>query len=50
MAKPRKHPKEMTTDEAIRHLFHPKVVKGMKEHVKELDAKKDRKSKKGTTN
>jgi precorrin-6B methylase 1 len=49
MTKPQKHPKEMTTDEAIRHLFHPKVVKGMKRHVKELDAKSDRKPKKGAT-
>jgi hypothetical protein len=30
---PKKHPKDMTTDEAIQHLFHPKVVKRAKEHA-----------------
>jgi hypothetical protein len=29
-----KHPSEMTTDEALKHVFHPKVVK----HVKGLVA------------
>jgi len=49
MAKPQKHPKDMTTAEAVRALFHPKVVKGMKAHVKELDAKAESKDKKGAT-
>jgi len=32
-----KHPREMTTEEAVNHLFHPKVV----EHLKnEKDAAK----------
>lgn len=39
--KPKKHPRDMTTDEAIQHLFHPKVV----EHVKNV---KDKKLKKPT--
>ena len=29
-----KHPKDMTTDEALNHIFHPKVV----EHVKSIVA------------
>ena len=28
--KPKKHPREMTTEEAARHLFHPKVLKHLK--------------------
>jgi len=28
-----KHPKDMTTEEAVKHLFHPKVVKHLKEQV-----------------
>lgn len=35
-----KKPKEMTTDEAIRDLFHPNVVEHAKRHVREADAKK----------
>ena len=31
-----KHPREMTTEEAVTHLFHPKVVEHMKN---EKDAK-----------
>ena len=30
--KPKKHPKDMTTEEAIEHLFHPKAIKHLK-HV-----------------
>ena len=33
MKKKEKHPKDMTTDEAVKHLFHPKVVKHVKKHV-----------------
>jgi len=29
----KKHPKHMTTDEAIAHVFHPKIVKHLKDHV-----------------
>jgi hypothetical protein len=39
MAKTQKHPSKMTTDEAIKHLFHPEVVKELKRHVGELNAK-----------
>lgn len=33
MKKKEKHPKDMTTDEAMKHLFHPKVVKHLKKHA-----------------
>jgi hypothetical protein len=32
--KPKKHPKEMTDEEALKHLFHPKIVKAVKNHLK----------------
>jgi hypothetical protein len=32
-----KHPKDMTTEEAIRHVFHPKIVKHLKTQAKELN-------------
>jgi hypothetical protein len=31
MKKIKKHPKDMTSDELMKHLFHPKVVKHIKE-------------------
>jgi hypothetical protein len=31
--KVKKHPKDMTDDEAIKHLFHPKIVKAVKRHL-----------------
>jgi hypothetical protein len=34
---PKKHPKDMTTEEAIRHVFHPKIVKHLKKHVENLN-------------
>lgn len=30
---PKKHPKDMTTEEAIKYLFHPKVVKHIKKVI-----------------
>jgi hypothetical protein len=33
MPKKKKHAKDMTTEEALKHLFHPQVVKQMKEIV-----------------
>jgi hypothetical protein len=35
--KSKKHPKDMTTEEAINHVFHPKIVKTLKEHVDRLN-------------
>ncbi|MGA2519028.1 MAG: hypothetical protein ABSG44_21110 [Thermodesulfobacteriota bacterium] len=37
-----KHPKEMTADEAIAHVFHPKALRHVKKHVERLSAKKGR--------
>jgi hypothetical protein len=34
-----KHPKDMTTDEALKHIFHPKIVKHVKALVKKHNAK-----------
>jgi hypothetical protein len=33
MPKKKKHPKDMTNEEAIRHLFPPKAVQHIKKHV-----------------
>ena len=41
MKKP-KHPKDMTSDELMKHLFHPKVVK----HVKKVADDKKKSTKK----
>jgi hypothetical protein len=40
MAKKKKHPKDMTTDEAMRHLFTHKGHKLIKKHVEKLNKKK----------
>ena len=36
---PRKHPRDMTNEEAIRHLFHPKVVRHVKAIIEKVNAK-----------
>jgi uncharacterized ferredoxin-like protein len=36
MKKEIKHPKDMTADEVIAHLFHPKALEHLKEHIKKL--------------
>ena len=38
MQKKKKHPKDMTSDELLKHLFHPKVVK----HVKKVIGKSNK--------
>jgi hypothetical protein len=38
----KKHPKDMTSDELMKHLFHPKVVK----HIKKVVAGKKKSMKK----
>ncbi len=43
MPKKKKHPKDMTSDEAIAHLFHPKAVKHIKKHVEKLERLNTRK-------
>ena len=35
--KPKKHPKDMTTDEAMQHLFTKKGHKLIKKHVAEIE-------------
>ena len=40
MKKKIKHPKDMTSDELIADVFHPKAVKHIKKHVQDLDAGK----------
>jgi hypothetical protein len=44
MLKKLKHPKDMTTDEAIAHVFHPKALKHLKKHLARL-AKKTKRQK-----
>ncbi len=46
MPKKQKHPKNMTADEVIAHVFHPKAVKHLKAHVAELEAAKPKRTKK----
>ncbi len=46
MPKKQKHPKDMTSDEVMAHVFHPKVVKHLKAHVAELEAAKAKRPKK----
>jgi hypothetical protein len=43
--KPKKHPREMTTDELARHVFHPHVLRGAKRVIREHNAPKARKKK-----
>jgi hypothetical protein len=38
MPRKKKHPKDMTNDEALRHIFHPKIAKHIKKHVKKLNS------------
>jgi len=40
-----KHPKDMTTDEAIAHVFDPKALKHLKKHVEKISDKKKKESK-----
>lgn len=37
-----KKPDEMTTDEAVKHLFHPKVVKHLKDAVETANARPEK--------
>jgi hypothetical protein len=41
--KKKKHPKDMTSDELMKHLFHPRVVK----HIKKLANGKKKSTSKG---
>ncbi len=33
----KKHPMDMTDEEALRHIFHPKIVRAVKKHLKEQE-------------
>ena len=46
MPKKPKHPKDMTSDEVIAHVFRPEVVKHLKAHVARLNATKPKRQKK----
>jgi hypothetical protein len=37
--KSKKHPKDMTSEEAINHVFHPKIVQHLKNEVDKLNAR-----------
>jgi hypothetical protein len=39
----KKHAKNMTTDEAVKHLFHAKIVKHAKDHIAQSEQPKPRK-------
>jgi len=43
-AKAPKHPREMTTEEAVNHLFHPKVVKHLKNQKDAVHKPRQKKS------
>jgi hypothetical protein len=40
----KKHPMKMTDEEALKHLFHPEIVKAVRKHLKG-QTKQERKSK-----
>ena len=42
MAKKKKHPSEMTDEEALKHIFHPKIVRAVKKHLKDQESEKER--------
>jgi hypothetical protein len=44
MPRKKKHPKDMTSDELIRHLFHPKIVKHVKGILKKHNAEPKKKA------
>jgi hypothetical protein len=46
MKKKTKHPKDMTGDELMADVFHPKALEHIKKHVKDLDAEKEKRAKK----
>jgi len=46
MKKIKKHLKNLTTDEAIAHVFHPDALKHIKKHVEKLSDEKKKPVKK----
>lgn len=45
--KSKKHPMEMTDEEALKHLFHPEIVKAVRKHVKGQTKQKPKRKRKG---
>jgi len=48
MPRKKKHPMHMTDEEALKHIFHPEIVKAVRKHVKgqsKSEAKTTRRSK-----
>ena len=41
--KKKKHPRDMTSDELMKHLFHPKVVEHLRKAIQEVNEKAERK-------
>lgn len=46
----KKHAKHMTTEEAVKHLFHPHVVKHAKEQMEKRGIRKEKPSDKRNKN
>jgi hypothetical protein len=44
--KSKKHPLEMTDEEALKHLFHPEIVKSVKTHLKGQTKQKPKRKRK----
>jgi len=40
----KKNPNKMTSEELVKHLFHPKVVEHAKKAVREADSKHEKKA------
>lgn len=38
--KSKKHPMEMTDEEALKHIFHPKIVKAVTNHLRGEEKRK----------
>lgn len=46
MPKKKKHPMDMTDDEALKHIFHPEIVKAVRKHVKDQTTQKKKRKQK----
>jgi hypothetical protein len=44
--KSKKHPMEMTDEEALKHLFHPQIVKAVQMHLQGQTTEKPKQKKK----
>jgi hypothetical protein len=42
MPKKKKHPAEMTDEEALKHIFHPKIVRAVKKHLRGQEQDRER--------